>query len=231
MKLLDANSLEQSAVVANCRMNRERDLTGSNGYCRELGIDLIALLAARATGHDHVSWLDLCCGSGKALVATAEIALENDWADKLKIVGVDLVGTFARQQPKVGCLRFVRSSLHAWKPDQHFDLITCVHGMHYIGDKLGLLERAVSWLANDGLFAANLDLNDCKLVGERSATRILAAEIRRIGLHYQSRKKLIRSEGRKSMTLPFNFVGADDQAGPNYTGQPAVHSYYERRYP
>ena len=29
------------------------------------------------------------------------------------------------------------------------------------------------------------------------------------------------------MNLPYRYLGADDQAGPNYTGQPAVDSYYE----
>ena len=41
MKLLDDDQLEQSGIVANCRMNRERSLTGSNGYARELGFDPI----------------------------------------------------------------------------------------------------------------------------------------------------------------------------------------------
>ena len=31
-RLLPDHQLESSAVVANCRMNRERDLAGSNGY-------------------------------------------------------------------------------------------------------------------------------------------------------------------------------------------------------
>ena len=36
--LLDDDELERSAVVANCRMNRERGLIGSNGYDKELGL-------------------------------------------------------------------------------------------------------------------------------------------------------------------------------------------------
>ena len=43
MGLLDDDRLERSAVVANCRMNRERGLLGSNGYDRELGFDPIDL--------------------------------------------------------------------------------------------------------------------------------------------------------------------------------------------
>ncbi len=41
-----------------------------------------------------------------------------------------------------------------------FDLITCVHGLHYAGDKLAVLTRAVDWLTPGGLFAADLDLCD-----------------------------------------------------------------------
>jgi hypothetical protein len=37
MILLGDDELERSVIVANCRMNRERDLTGSNGYSREVG--------------------------------------------------------------------------------------------------------------------------------------------------------------------------------------------------
>jgi hypothetical protein len=29
------------------------------------------------------------------------------------------------------------------------------------------------------------------------------------------------------VSLPYRYLGADDQAGPNYTGQPAVDSHYE----
>jgi hypothetical protein len=39
MRFLSDDQLERSGVVANCRMNRERDLTGSNGYDRELGFN------------------------------------------------------------------------------------------------------------------------------------------------------------------------------------------------
>jgi hypothetical protein len=81
------------------------------------------------------------------------------------------------------------------------------------------------------MFAANLDLSNCKFVDGRLAGRILAAEFRRNGLKYQSRKNLTTCEGRRDVTFPFHFVGADDEAGPNCTGQPEVNSYYERLTP
>ncbi|HEV3343189.1 MAG TPA: class I SAM-dependent methyltransferase [Pirellulales bacterium] len=228
MRLLDANTLEKSAVVANCRMNRERTLTGSNGYSCDLGFNPVAFLEAKSNGREQISWLDLCCGSGRALVEAAQIAHCQGWATNVKIVGVDLVRAFVRPEPASRCLRFVQASLSAWKPDRQFDLVTCVNGLHYIGDKLGMIARAVSWLSDDGLFAANLDLSNCKFLDGRSASRIVSAEFRRNTLQYRSRRKLLTCEGRRAVKFPFRFVGADDEAGPNYTGQPAVDSYYER---
>ena len=48
MRLLSDEELERSAVVANCRMNRERDLVGTNGYDKELGFDPLDVLKERA---------------------------------------------------------------------------------------------------------------------------------------------------------------------------------------
>ena len=73
-RLLSDDTLERSAVVANCRMNRERNLLGSNGYDRELGFNPLDFLKERiATGHP-VAWLDLCCGTGRAMIQAAEIS-------------------------------------------------------------------------------------------------------------------------------------------------------------
>jgi hypothetical protein len=46
-------------------------------------------------------------------------------------------------------------------------------------------------------------------------------------LLYDSRRRLVSCCGRKQVSLPYRSIGADDTAGPNYTGQPAVNSYYE----
>ncbi len=48
MKLLSEDELERSAVVANCRMNRERELAGSNGYDRKLGLNPLDFLTGWA---------------------------------------------------------------------------------------------------------------------------------------------------------------------------------------
>jgi SAM-dependent methyltransferase len=227
VRILGDDELERSAVVANCRMNRERDLLGSNGYDRELGFNPLDFLEGRnATGHP-AAWLDLCCGTGKALVQAARRADAEAPGSRIEIVGVDLVGMFFGFDPVLTCLRLVEASLSTWCPDRPFDLITCVHGLHYIGDKLGLVARAASWRVEDGLFVANLDLHNLKFADGHPAGRRVASDLRRWGLEYDRRRRRVVCRGRKVVSLPCRYVGADDGAGPNYTGQPAVDSYYD----
>ena len=95
MKFYGADDLERSGIVANCRMNRERNLTGSNGYSTDLGFNPLSLIEERNACQDHVRWLDLCCVSGKALSSKRRGLLESNGCDnKVEIVGVDLVGQF-----------------------------------------------------------------------------------------------------------------------------------------
>ncbi|PZG20687.1 class I SAM-dependent methyltransferase [Nonomuraea aridisoli] len=207
--------LEQSTVVANNRMNRERRL---RGYDHELGLDILGLL--RAATARPVRWLDLCCGAAYALGEAAGLL-----GDEAEIVGVDLVDFFACP-PDPPRLSLVTASVSTWRPDAPFDLITCVHGLHYVGDKLRLLTRAAGWLADDGLFAANFDVRGVRLRDGSPAGRRLTSALRSQGLEYDTRTRRIRCEGRRTLDLPYRYLGADDQAGPDYTGQPAVDSYY-----
>src|SRR4029077_16266942 len=98
-------------------------------------------------------------------------------------------------------LRLVEASLRTWRPEGRFDLITCVHGLHYVGDKLGLIARAASWLTEDGMFVASLDLRNLKLADGRPAGRKVTSRLRRGGLGYDPRRRLIRCRGRKSLGL------------------------------
>ena len=70
-QLLDDDDLHASAVVANCSMNRERQLAGVNSYTRELGLDPLDMLRAAIAGSGTGAWLDLCCGTGRALIQAA----------------------------------------------------------------------------------------------------------------------------------------------------------------
>jgi SAM-dependent methyltransferase len=160
-------------------------------------------------------------------VEAAQTVHDRELDDWFEIVGVDLVAPPSPPGPVFSCMRLIRASLTQWQPTGRFDLITCVHGLHYIGDKLELILRAVSWLTDDGRFVANLDLNNIKLADGRLASRTVARELRDVGLEYDSRRKLVHCSRRIEAQLPFRYCGADDRAGPNYTNQPAVNSHYE----
>jgi SAM-dependent methyltransferase len=226
MKLMGDEELERSAIVANCRMNRERDLTGSNGYSREIGFNPLDFLRGQIAPGRRVAWLDLCSGTGKALIQAARISHAEGM--EIEIVGVDLAGMFHRLETDLEHLRLVEASLRTWRPDRPFDLITCVHGLHYVGDKLGLIARAASWLTDEGLFVANLDLKkNLKLADGQPAGRKVMSDLRRAGIDYDRKKRLLICQGRRAVSLSCSYLGADDGAGPNYTGQPAVDSYYQ----
>lgn len=225
MRYNDDQQLEQSPVVANCCMNRERDLNGTNGYDVEIGFQPLSFLNGQLATNGSARWLDLCCGTGKALVQATTI-IKRDGLP-IEIIGVDLVGMFKPNSSKQ--LTLIESSLSTWNPEGDFDLITCIHGLHYIGDKLGLIARACSWLNHNGLFVASLDCGNLRLTPGGSSSRVFAKEFRQAGVEYLPSKRLIRCEGHRRLSLPFAYVGADDEAGPNYTRQSVVNSYYERR--
>ena len=74
---------------------------------------------------------------------------------------------------------------------------------------------------------ASLDLHNLKFADGREAGRKVTADLRRSGLEYDRRRRLVVCRGWRAMDLPYRYLGADDRAGPNYTGQPAVNSYYD----
>jgi SAM-dependent methyltransferase len=234
-RLLSDAELERSAVVANCAMNRERQLSGVNSYARELGFDPLEFLTSRLAGQAPPStagWLDLCCGAGLALIQAADkldrISLAGtSLAGYISLTGVDLAGMFVPRRSPAPGLSLVAASVTDWEPDRAFDLITCVHGLHYVGDKLATLVRAASWLTPGGLFIADLDLTSIRLPGGQTSARRLAGRLRAAGFAYSTRRHRITRTGPASFTLPYAYLGADDHAGASYTGQPAVHSYYK----
>ncbi len=216
MGLLDDTALEASAVVANCAMNRERQLAGVNSYARELGFNPLDLV------RNGGAWLDLCCGSGRALIQAAG---QVQAAGRVTLTGVDLVDAFDPVPVGLPGLEFVCASATAWQPGRSFDLVTCVHGLHYIGDKLAVLTRAASWLTPDGRLIADLDLSSIE-VGGPTAARRLATRLRAAGFTYSARRHKITCTGGRDVHLPYTYLGADNQVGPGYTGQPAVCSHY-----
>jgi SAM-dependent methyltransferase len=227
-RLLDDATLHASSVVANNAMNRERQLAGVNSYQRELGFSPLDVLVATVAGNGTAAWLDLCCGNGRAVIQAATALYRDGLASRTTIVGVDLVDAFAPRQVALPGLRLVCSPIGSWTPDRDFGLITCVHGLHYVGDKLGALTRAARWLAPSGRLIADLDLNE---VIVPRGPRSLAHALRAAGFSYDSRRRRVSRAGRLDAALPYRYLGADDQAGPGYTGQPSVASYYADRAP
>jgi SAM-dependent methyltransferase len=229
--LLDEVTLGRSSVVANCAMNRERQLAGVNSYARELGFNPLETITAQIASGSRArpgaaAWLDLCCGSGRPLVQAAQQLSQAGLGGQATLIGVDLVDTFEPPAQPLPGLELVCASVADWRPALHFDLITCVHGLHYIGDKLGLLARAASWLTPTGRLVADLDLVAGIYVDGASTSRQVLLHLRRAGFTYNVRRHQITSVGQRDVRLPYTYLGADDRAGPGYTGQPAVCSHY-----
>lgn len=246
MNLLNHQQLEQSCVVANNRMNRERVALGSNGYESELGFSPIDWLTEKLTRQPSVAWLDVCCGRGKAIIQVAkqfatnvpemDVGTCSDSSARIEIVGVDLVDTFD-PLPVLSLsakISLIEASLHDWEPNQRFDLITCVHGLHYIGDKLDVLQRVKNWLHPGGRFCASFDLANLRTIGSEPPIDF-EQYLNDAGFQFHSSTHLLSFvAGNPNWQTSHNsngklqFSGADDQAGPNYTRQEVVNSYYRR---
>jgi SAM-dependent methyltransferase len=216
-RLLPDHELERSPVVANNTMNRERGLTGVNSYARELGLDPVLVLSARSAAP---SWLDVCSGEGRALRQAA-----SRLPASAVLTGIDLVGPLSPAPLPPG-VELVTTSVTDFTPGRTYDLITCVHGLHYLADPLGLLARAASWLSAEGLLVAHFDPGSIRWADGRSAARPAVAALRAAGFTYTPRHHRLALHGPRTVRLPFRHLGADPRAGPNYTGQPAVAAYY-----
>lgn len=227
MRWLDNDELERSDVIANCRMNRERGAVGVNSYEKELRFNPIDFLEDRLAQSQTASWLDLCCGRGRALIEAASHFAKNPNVDNVRLHGVDLIDMFDEFPVGTSRLTLTAASLHRWKPEESFALITCVHGLHYIGDKLDLIARSQNWLTEEGRFVANLDLTNLRFADGSRMRRRLTNWFRGQGIAYDSRRHLITAQGRRSVSFPLEYLGADDRAGPNASGENAVNSYYE----
>jgi SAM-dependent methyltransferase len=227
MKLLNDAELERSWAVANASMNRDRGLSGVNCYTKELGFSPLDFLNDLLLTHKTVAWLDLCCGNGRALREAACELKQQSSPYQMELVGVDLVSTWSAKQSEE-VMDFKVASLHQWAPQRAFDLITCVHGLHYLGDKLRIVERAAGWLLPSGRFAAHLDLTNLRFGNGRSMNRSLLKQFGAFGLTYDRRRRLLVVDGLRSLDFGYHYLGADDEAGPNFTGQRAVNSFYKR---
>ena len=81
-------------------------------------------------------------------------------------------------------------------------------------------------LSDHGKFIANIDLSNIKIDDDPTG-KYVKDMLTRYGLLFDQRKKLFICEGVKVIKFGVSYQGASDQAGPNYTGQEAVNSYYK----
>lgn len=216
--LLLKEELWQSSVVANCRMNRKRQFKGINSYHKDTSINLFNFLDEKRKYQRETQWVDLCCGEANALIQAKALLPE------VRMEGIDLVGMF--NTPHAEDIKLMEMAVEAWSPTQSYDLITCIHGFHYLGDKLKVLSKAIGALKHNGLFVANIDLNNIKNQEGKSIEKELVDVLTQCGVSYNKRRKIITCKGATVIKFPYRFIGANDQAGPNYTGQPVVDSYY-----
>lgn len=227
--LLDAGALEKSEIVANVCMNRQRNLAGPNSYEKDLGFSPLDFLKTRLQTQQEAVWIDLCCGTGRALIQAAEACHAISLELKVKLIGVDLVPMFDTIRPGLDCVHLVAASAEKSETSERFDLVTCVHGLHYVGDKLGLMQKARGRLKDGGMLAAHLDFRNLRVTGEKSYAAQIGKDLRRAGFQYVKGSRLLTySRSTSACPLPYRYLGADDKAGANYTGQAAVNSYYER---
>ena len=168
-QLLNEEELEWSTVVANNSMNRERVATGINSYEKDINLNPIEFIQDR-TNEKYIQWTDLCCGRGKALIQVSSHFRDSTIANKLMLRGIDLVEFFDEYQETKN-LSLRKMNLNNWQSEKKCDLITIVHGLHYIGDKIDLIIKSILALKKDGLCVGNLDLNNIEIEGHKSSKK------------------------------------------------------------
>jgi hypothetical protein len=72
-------------------MNRQRNLLGANSYEKDLGFSPVDFLKKVLQSQTQVAWLDLCCGSGRALLQAASIFESDKPKNIIQLVGLDLI--------------------------------------------------------------------------------------------------------------------------------------------
>lgn len=226
MHLLPEDKLIWSAVVANNRMNRSRGAKGINSYEKEFGFSPAQWLATRVASQGNAAWMDLCCGEARALLQVAGELSDLGIREAVSLHGLDLLPATTIQEHDIV---LTVDSVVTWKPQRKFDLITCSHGLHYAGDKLSAIQVACSALSSNGLFIAHLDLDQIRIDGDKNSSW-MRQQFRSRGFEYKGRSRVLIREGHLETDFDLVYEGADDTAGPNWTGQEAVASYYRMRW-
>ena len=226
MSMLRADELLSSPVVANATMNRGRGMSGVNSYERDLRFSLMDFLAERVRERGKALWYDACCGEGRALVEAGTRFAAAEWGRQVQIVGVDLVGMFTPEQ--VPNCTLTAANVAAFTLEEPADLITCVHGLHYLGDKLGFLRHAHAMLAPGGLLLAHLDPDNLRAFGAgASIWRQAVRHAAKGGAAVDFKGHVLRiARTEAPLNFGLTFQGATVSEQPNYTGITVIDSWY-----
>lgn len=227
MKLKDDKSLEYSSTVANNKMNRQRQLIGINSYEEDLQYDIVAFLEAKFIQVNRpIRWLDVCCGEGRALLQASQLFATFIEEERLKITGLDLVNYFHPKLQQVEGVDLYVSPINTWQTSHSFDLITVVHGFHYIGDKLATFCKLGLLMEEKGLLLANFDTESIAIKNIGQSHFDLKKALKLQGIYYDNQNKILRCEGSKNLNFPLLYQGGDDTNYTTYTGMKGVKSYY-----
>jgi len=206
-------------------MNRDRNASGINSYEKEFKLVPAHFLAQKVQENGSASWLYLCCGSGFALAQTYDVLTQQGLQQQVHLTGIDLLDTFPPIAENSQGINFEVASVVGWQPDRLYDLITCSHGLHYLGDKLEVIAMACKALTPNGYFIAHLDIKNISVPPSVSLKQLVTEQ----GVSYDVRTHLLTCNGPRTFDTGLTYLGANDQAGPNYTGQGAVNSHYCKR--
>jgi len=228
--MLTPTQILTSHIVANSTMNRSRGLSGVNSYTKDLRFEVLSHLLERHKANGSVVWYDVCCGEAHALSQAATELSDRGIRDGVKIIGADLVMSDPSDQSDQSNVTLIEGDVSTLLPTQKADLITCVHGLHYIGDKLGLLTHLSGMLAEGGIFIGNIDPANIRIQGAVSngwANIAKAAGIHKTHLVYKDHILKIVQPGRIGFNLVYK--GATASEKPNYTGITVMDSWYDAK--
>lgn len=200
-------------------MNRERGFRGGNSYESDLFLDISRII--ESSSREEFTWLDVACGTGRALIEAKRMFPD------INIQAIDLVD-FRDPDFENSAIGFFEGSVSDFETKIRFDLITCVHGFHYFGDKLGILSKLVGLLDEKGVFLANFDQTSIRSSTNRSLSDECVNYLTRSKVHFDTGTRVVKCIGPRCIRFPYSYLGSDDSVGPNYTGQNAVNSFYLR---
>lgn len=207
MQLIPDDKLIWSPTVANSRMNRSRNASGINSYEQEFKFKPGQFLESAVAEKGSAAWLDICCGEGKALLQTAQYFKNRNRQQAIELNGIDLIENSNSNSDVV----FYVMPFSSFKSAIKYDLITCVHGLHYVENKLAAIEKAISLLKVKGLFVANLDLSDI-CIKDTDSNQLLKDRLKKENIQYNSRRKIIKKIGYDELRFDYDYLGADEKA-------------------